>query len=340
MGIKKYLGPFDKNGNIINRTVVVYECDECGNESTLLYKSAKEKDGLCRTCKQFGAPLLPSDVFDEYPEIVEIHDLSSRGGVVNDTVVSAICSGCDNVYDIPFRNLKKLHRKDMLWRCHPCAQIERYNDSVFYPEDIQDMIISYDESTLGHRGQLKNGTVLTIVCDDCGEEFDRYWNNLSADSNYCSGCTMRHKWDEVDFVKKHQMAMDKANNSATYISGGHKALKEAMIDSGISGFKSERWIGPHRVDEVNYSEKVIIEYYGSYWHADPAIYNGSDIMFKGRTAKEIWDYDYERINKLKDYGYRVIVVWEKDFQDNPERIINELKILIGDKIPILGEYEK
>lgn len=72
----------------------------------------------------------------------------------------------------------------------------------------------------------------------------------------------------------------------------------------------------------------IIEFFGDYWHANPTK-NAPDKMFSGRkglrTAKQIWENDANRISELRAAGYMVLIVWESDFKNHPEKVIAECK---------------
>ncbi len=59
------------------------------------------------------------------------------------------------------------------------------------------------------------------------------------------------------------------------------------------------------------SIKKVIECYGDYWHCNPKKYK-SDYYNKSlrMTAKEKWDKDAIKTNKLMSVGYDVEIVWE------------------------------
>ena len=76
----------------------------------------------------------------------------------------------------------------------------------------------------------------------------------------------------------------------------------------------------------------IIEFNGDYWHANPEDYSPDDVMHYGKshanklggdTAKDVWAYDRKRIEMLEGMGYKVKVVWEKDYRRNPDIIVGE-----------------
>lgn len=98
---------------------------------------------------------------------------------------------------------------------------------------------------------------------------------------------------------------------------------------------NNRWIFPDILIE---SCGVIIEFYGDFWHANPAIYEKNDIIHNGITAEKIWEKDKERTIRLGDIisegekfprGYTVIVVWEKDYKENKKAVLNEIDMLIN-----------
>lgn len=78
--------------------------------------------------------------------------------------------------------------------------------------------------------------------------------------------------------------------------------------------------------------KICIEYNGDYWHCNPKKYNES---FKhphvGKTAKEIWEYDDNKKNTLKNMGFKYIIIWDEEFIENKEKIIYEIVECIKEK---------
>lgn len=56
-------------------------------------------------------------------------------------------------------------------------------------------------------------------------------------------------------------------------------------------------------------DKVVIEYNGDYWHANPLKYNEEEIL-KAGTAKSIREKDRKRKEILNNLGYNVVVIWQ------------------------------
>lgn len=59
------------------------------------------------------------------------------------------------------------------------------------------------------------------------------------------------------------------------------------------------------------SQNKIVECYGDYWHCNPEKFDADYFhSIKKMTAKQIWEYDKNRVEFLKSHGYDVEIVWE------------------------------
>ena len=70
----------------------------------------------------------------------------------------------------------------------------------------------------------------------------------------------------------------------------------------------------------------IIEFYGDYWHCNPKVYESTKIIRRGNKkyrASSIWKIDSWREKIFQEFGYDVKVVWEKDYREDPEKIIKD-----------------
>lgn len=69
-------------------------------------------------------------------------------------------------------------------------------------------------------------------------------------------------------------------------------------------------------------DKKIIEFNGTYWHCDSRFYNEDYFhKYKQMTAKEIWEYDKNKINYIEKEGYKTLIIWEYDYMKNPKKVI-------------------
>ena len=68
----------------------------------------------------------------------------------------------------------------------------------------------------------------------------------------------------------------------------------------------------------------IIEYYGDFWHSNPKICSPDFVNPRTKlTASNKWIQDQEKINFAQNQGYEVLVIWESDFTQNKEEVLNK-----------------
>jgi G:T-mismatch repair DNA endonuclease (very short patch repair protein) len=84
--------------------------------------------------------------------------------------------------------------------------------------------------------------------------------------------------------------------------------------------------GCYKADILLKEINVIIEFNGTYWHCDPRFYK-NDYFNKRKKlkAEKIWRYDSIRKEHLESLGYRVIVIWEHDYNNSREDTLKILK---------------
>jgi G:T-mismatch repair DNA endonuclease (very short patch repair protein) len=73
--------------------------------------------------------------------------------------------------------------------------------------------------------------------------------------------------------------------------------------------------------------KKIIEINGDYWHANPILYHHDDIINfpnKIKNASDVWEYDFNKMKHVIDYGFDIKYIWEYDFNKNTNQTINEV----------------
>lgn len=103
-------------------------------------------------------------------------------------------------------------------------------------------------------------------------------------------------------------------SSRNRLSKLHQRIR-SHLDLDRLGFVSEQQVGRYFVDEMHHEKKVIVEIYGDYTHANPKKFDDHFVvrlMGQSYTAQEKHQADEKRLNKLREAGYKVIIVWESD----------------------------
>lgn len=74
------------------------------------------------------------------------------------------------------------------------------------------------------------------------------------------------------------------------------------------------------------SKNLLIEYNGDYWHCNPVKYE-ADYFNKKKNmyAKEIWEYDKNKLYLAEKNNYNCVTIWEHDYKKTPEIINNIIK---------------
>lgn len=78
--------------------------------------------------------------------------------------------------------------------------------------------------------------------------------------------------------------------------------------------------GTHYLYDFVYGNKII-EFNGTYWHADPRFYESPETKIGKRTADAVWKRDAEKASVAAENGYHVFYVWEADYDSNKTEVI-------------------
>lgn len=81
--------------------------------------------------------------------------------------------------------------------------------------------------------------------------------------------------------------------------------------------------------DVLIKNRIVFEFFGDYWHANPHKYVASDKVYGDKTAQQIWKKDKERISLLEENGYDVYVVWESDYKNNKDKVLKNINNMLN-----------
>jgi len=77
-------------------------------------------------------------------------------------------------------------------------------------------------------------------------------------------------------------------------------------------------------DFVDTLNKKCIEYNGNYWHGNPEIYNENWINPHNKLSiNEIRKKDKLKHEAIRERGYDILVIWEKEVDDNKIEVIQK-----------------
>lgn len=147
---------------------------------------------------------------------------------------------------------------------------------------------------------------IEIYCYKCKKIFyQTAYNHL----NYgCSGCCKgNYSYKQIMFLKLYSLInninIQHAENGGEYI---------------ISNSK-------YKADGYCKETNTIIEFHGDFWHGNPKIYNTNQInQVNKKTFGELYNKTIKKEDFIKEQGYNLVVIWERDF-DNLINIVKNIQ---------------
>ena len=131
--------------------------------------------------------------------------------------------------------------------------------------------------------------------------------------------SMRKKWEDGVLTKHISRSKIEQKFFADILTICPDA-ERATLHCGIC------WVFP---DVTIMRDRIVIEFYGDYWHANPAVYEPDIPLHSHMVAKEIWGKDASRVKKIEKLGFTVYIVWELDYKKNRDRVLSRLDNLIN-----------
>lgn len=129
----------------------------------------------------------------------------------------------------------------------------------------------------------------------------------------------------LDLMKKRTFKYKNYSNIS------QELFNSLIRDNGEYYYGDNEWVISHDKGifyvDFKYEDKII-EFNGSVFHADKRFYNADDTpnpFNKVLKAKEIWHYDEKRLNIINRKNYNIKIVWEYDYLNDKEKVINECK---------------
>lgn len=216
---------------------------------------------------------------------------------------------------------------------------QQYKDRQAYTASseyfIKEKGMSEEQVKMYHKSR---GHTLQSDIEKYGEEEGiKKWNEYCKRQAY-AGVSLDYfieKYGEKEGTKKYQQMID-AKSFGCFSPISQQLFKQIKCNESLYGNK-ELMINNHnklhykiyKLDFCNPSTKKVIEFNGVKWHAKPTKYGPNDKIYIRsdviQLAKDIWKHDQEKLQCIKDQGYDVLVVWEDEYRNNPNLIVEQCK---------------
>lgn len=168
------------------------------------------------------------------------------------------------------------------------------------------------------------------------EQGTKKWKEY-CDRQAYAGVTLEYyvqKYGQKEGIEKYYQMLQKKNTLYSYSPISQQLFEQIKNEESLFGKNEYLMVDKNNnkcyyFDFYNPSTKKVIEFNGIFWHAKPTIYKADDTLKFGnyfqKTAKEIWLKDKQKIDFIKQQGYDVKVVWQDQYRQEPQKIINECK---------------
>ena len=149
------------------------------------------------------------------------------------------------------------------------------------------------------------------------------WRKKASDN-------LKKKWDRGEMEHARIIMSDKIKETRRL--GKLKSVirskkeKEMVTEIKKMGYKVQHSLRVETkiCDIFIPSLNLIIEYNGDYWHCNPKKYKPDYFnQKKQKTAKELWEYDKNKIDLIRGKGYNLEIVWESDLKED-NTLINKI----------------
>lgn len=196
-------------------------------------------------------------------------------------------------------------------RCQPCSvQGERHPMFGKYHTEIT------KKKLRGVNKGKNSGTYIdgrcskTYYCPKCGKKIN-YKTALYA-SGLCKSCS--HKGNKESLKTKQKRIQNSIKANHKFPNKKEKLLNKLLLKLFPNEYKyvgsGDVILGGFNPDFINVNgQKKIIELYGDYWHNLPG--------YKER--------DKRRLNAYKEFGYKTLIIWEKELRNKGKLIEKLLK---------------
>lgn len=172
--------------------------------------------------------------------------------------------------------------------CQKCfIDSEKLTTTQFIEKSQQVHGNKYDYSESKY---VNNETKLIIICPEHGSFLQRPYNHWQGVN--CPKCAKGISQSEIRWLDALNIP---------------KEFRSQSIKIGGKLFK------PDAIDMLN---KIIYEFYGDFWHGNPDIYSKDQINPATKTTfGELYIKTIERENFIKQHDYKIISIWESDFNN-------------------------
>jgi len=216
-----------------------------------------------------------------------------------------------------------------------------YYNTVEYREKYE-FSLNKSLGTIGLKAPIQHNDIKDKISNTIKKRYGQNWflcrgGHYSAVTNTMiskygvENLFFDYEWQMDNVYKINTNFKESSNLELDIINEINTIIKED--DVYFKGSKNGQKVVPvddkrfYKLDYYNKKYNLVIEIMGDYWHCNPEKYK-YDFYHKNKrkTANQIWTEDLKRKNEIINIlGCKLIEIWEKNWLENKENIINFIK---------------
>lgn len=169
-----------------------------------------------------------------------------------------------------------------------------------------------------------------------GSNFQQHvaWRNTPEGHTWLSAIAKKFRAENpvfhtAEYDQKNRVHLTRARKLVRKFptSKPERELSEALhnVDENFILNTQRMNIGPYQPDIVNYTRHTVVEFYGDYSHSNPNIYAADSWnALSHKYAHDVWTFDAKRQAFIESQGWRVIIVWEREWKTSREDTIQRI----------------
>ena len=163
--------------------------------------------------------------------------------------------------------------------------------------------------------------IYKLHCSVCNQDMELghsfIYNRISREQNVCINCCPSEILMSSSIMEKEMCSEIRKIYKNTIKTNDRTIIKPKEIDVYLPDIK------------------LAFEFDGKYYHADPNFFKPDDyIKQKGKYAKEIWEYDANKIKLCEEQGVKLIRIKEYDWTTNKQKELDKIKEAIVGKLKL------
>lgn len=281
---------------------VSIKCNQCGEFEEKSVSALLNNRARCNTLHSKKVwDTRNVDFIADFKKTIKLENFNIIEFQDTEKKVLVECKQCKKTYTRPMKS-DKIDRV-----CKFCyTQMKSTEQFIKEASELFGDFYTYEKTI--YRGAKKK---ISVYCKYCAEYFETVPNNHLMGCGGCPICS-GNTWS-----KKSIRFLDRIiKSSNTHFQHALNAGEKKII------FENKKYL----VDGYNESYKIVIEFHGDVFHGNPKLFDKSykcHPYSKKVTAGDLYEKTIYRENQIQKAGYNVITIWENDYDNDPEKVLNE-----------------